>query len=167
MVQLLINLPAKYKMTPPKYQALENKDVAKFVLEDGKSTVEIIAGEYNGMKGPASTFSPVHLYNAKLNENAKADFIFNKTYNTGVLVIKGEIKVNNSKTIPENNFILFGQDGEDIIIEALKESVVLILSGEPIKEPIATGGPFVMNTQSEIREAYQDYYNGKFGNLEE
>ena len=167
MVQLWVNLPAKFKMTPAKYQAIENKDMARFLLNDGKSTVEIIAGEYKGMKGTGFTFSPVNLFNAKLIRGAKADFSFNKNFNTGMLVIEGEVKINNSKTASENYFILFGHDGEDIIIEALKESVILVLSGEPIDEPIASYGPFVINTETEIKKAYEDYYNGKFGYLED
>jgi redox-sensitive bicupin YhaK (pirin superfamily) len=167
MVQLWVNLPAKYKMTPAKYQAIENKDMASFLPDDGKSVVEIIAGEYKGIKGPAFTFSPVNMFNANLNSESKADFSFNKNYNTGFLVIEGEIKINNSKTASENHFILFDHDGEDIIIEALKESVVLVLSGAPINEPIASHGPFVMNTETEIKKAYEDYYNGKFGYLED
>ena len=107
-----------------------------FYLDDGKSSVELIAGEYNGLKGPAFTFSPVNLFNAKLSAGAKAEFSFSKEFNTGMLVIEGEIKINNSKTAPENNFILFGHDGDDIIIEAVKDSIVLVLSGEPLGEPI-------------------------------
>ena len=107
MVQLWVNLPAKFKMTPAKYQAIENKDMKKVVLDDGKSSLELIAGEYNGIKGPASTFSPVNLFNAKLIHGAKACFTFNKNYNTGMLVIEGEIKINNSENAPENHFILF------------------------------------------------------------
>jgi hypothetical protein len=84
-----------------------------------------------------------------------------------MLVIEGEIKINNSKTVPENNFVLFGHDGEDIELEASQQSVVLILSGEPIHEPIASYGPFVMNTEAEIKQAYEDYNNGKFGYLED
>jgi len=167
MVQLWVNLPAKFKMTPAKYQAIENKDMTKVLLEDGKSIVELIAGEYNGKKGPAFTFSPVNLFNAKLIKGAKASFSFNKNYNTGILVIEGMVKINNSKTAPENHFILFGHDGEDIIIEAVEKSDVLILSGEPIHEPIASYGPFVMNTEAEIKQAYEDYNNGKFGYLED
>lgn len=167
MVQLWVNLPAKHKMTPAKYQAIENKDMARFLLDNGKSVVEIIAGEYKGIKGPAFTFSPVNLFNAKLIQGAKADFNFNKNFNTGMLLIEGEVKINNSKTAAENYFILFGHDGEDIVIEALKDSVILILSGEPINEPIASYGPFVMNTEAEIKQAYDDYYNGKFGYLED
>jgi len=166
MVQLWVNLPAKFKMTPAKYQAIENKEMTKVLLDDGKSFVELIAGEYNGIKGPAYTFSPVNLFNAKLIRGAKANFNFIKKYNTGMLVIEGEVKINDSKTAPENNFILFGHD-EDIVIEAVEKSVILILSGEPINEPIASYGPFVMNTETEIRQAYEDYNNGKFGYLED
>jgi hypothetical protein len=167
MVQLWVNLPAKYKMIPAKYQAIENKDMTKVLLEDGESVIELIAGEYNGKKGPAFTFSPVYLFNANLIPGAKAGFSFNKNYNTGMLVIEGELKINNSDTAPENHFILFGHDGEDIVIEAMGKSVVLVLSGEPIHEPISSYGPFVMNTEAEIDQAYEDYNNGKFGYLED
>jgi len=167
MVQLWVNLPSKFKMTPAKYQAIENKDMMKVLLDDRKSIVEIIAGEYKGKKGPAFTFSPVDLFNAKLIKGAKARFTFNKNHNTGMLVIEGEIKINNSKTVPENNFVLFGHDGVDVELEASEQSVVLILSGEPIHEPIASYGPFVMNTEAEIKQAYEDYNNGKFGYLED
>jgi redox-sensitive bicupin YhaK (pirin superfamily) len=167
MVQLWVNLPAVHKMTPAKYQTIENKNMGRFFPEDGKSVIELIAGEYNGIKGPAFTFSTVNLFNAKLIQGSKAGFSFDKRFNTGMLVIEGEIKINNSLTASENYYILFRHDGEDIEIEALKDSVILILSGEPINEPIASNGPFVMNTDSEINQAYEDYYNGKFGYLED
>jgi hypothetical protein len=167
MVQLWVNLPAKNKMTPAKYQAIGNKDMKRVMLDDGESSVDLIAGEYKGKKGPAFTFSHVDLFNAKLIKGAKASFSFDKNFNTGMLVIEGEIKINNLKTAPENHFILFGHDGEDIIIEALDKSVILIMSGEPIREPIASYGPFVMNTETEIKQAYEDYNNGKFGFLED
>jgi redox-sensitive bicupin YhaK (pirin superfamily) len=167
MVQLWVNLPSKDKMTPAKYQGIENKQMARVPLKEGKGYVELIAGEYNGIKGPASTFSPVNLFNAKLGNGEKADFSFDKTFNTGMLVIEGEIKINSSRTAEENHFIYFGHDGDEISIEALKESTVLILSGKPLNEPIAANGPFVMNTDSEIKQAYEDYYNGKFGYLED
>jgi len=167
MVQLWVNLPAKDKMTPAKYQAIENRDMAKFLLDDKKSTIEIIAGEYNKMKGPASTFSPVNMFNAKLIKGASAEFSFPATYNTGFLVIEGAIKINKTKIVSENYFILFGHEGVDITIQAVEDSVILILSGDPLKEPIASNGPFVMNTQTEIKQAYEDFYNGKFGYLED
>jgi quercetin 2,3-dioxygenase len=167
MVQLWVNLPAKNKMSPAKYQAIENKDMSVVMLDDKKSYIEIIAGNYNNIKGPASTFSPVSLFNAKINAGGKAGFSFSKSDNTGMLVIEGEIKVNNSITVPEDHFVLYGHDGEEIEIEALKNSVVLVLSGEPINEPIASYGPFVMNTEAEIRQAYEDFNNGNFGYLED
>ena len=167
MVQLWVNLPAKNKMTPAKYQAIENKDMKKVLLDDGESSVDLIAGEYKGVKGPAFTFSPVNLFNVKLIKGASAIFSFNKMYNTGMLIIEGEIKVNNLKTAPENHFILFGNDGENIEIEAVEKSIVMVMSGEPIREPIASYGPFVMNTEAEIKQAFEDYNNGKFGNLED
>jgi redox-sensitive bicupin YhaK (pirin superfamily) len=167
VVQLWVNLPAKFKMTPAKYQPLEKKDLAKYTLGDGKSYIEVIAGEYNGMKGPASTFSPVNLFNARLSKGAKTNFSFDKEFNSGMLVIEGEIRINDSTTAPENNFVLFGHDGEDISIEAISDCVVLVLSGQPINEPISSYGPFVMNTEAEIKQAYDDFYNGKFGYLED
>jgi redox-sensitive bicupin YhaK (pirin superfamily) len=165
MVQIWVNLPAKYKMTPAKYQPIENKDLKKVVLEDGISCIELIAGKYNGSKGPASTFSPVDLFNARLIKSARACFSFNKVFNTGMLVVEGEIYVNNSTTVPENHFVVFGHQGEEIVIEAIEKSVILILNGEPINEPIASNGPFVMNTEEEIKQAYEDYKSGKFGYL--
>jgi len=167
MVQLWVNLPAKDKMTPAKYQSLEHKDLTRVTLDDGESTLELIAGEYNGKKGPASTFTPVTLFNVNLIRGAKVLLSFNKKYNTGILVIEGEVKINDSRKAPENHFVYFGHDGEDIVIEALGKSIILILSGEPIHEAIASYGPFVMNTEAEIRQAYDDYSNGKFGYLED
>jgi quercetin 2,3-dioxygenase len=167
MVQLWVNLPARFKMTAPKYQAIENKDMGKVLLDDGVSYVELIAGGYKGLNGPATTFSPLSLFNAKLKKGSKAEFSFSNKFNTAMLVIEGEIRINDLKTAPDNNFILFGHEGEDIVIEAVNESVVLVMSGEPLGEVVASYGPFVMNTETEIKQAYEDYYNGKFGYLED
>jgi quercetin 2,3-dioxygenase len=167
MAQIWVNLPAKYKMTQPKYHAIENKNMPRFFLDDNKSFIEVIAGEYNTLKGPATTFSTVNMFNARLLSGAKADISFSKEFNTGIVVIEGEIKINNTEIVPEDHFVMFGHDGEDITIEALRESVVLIISGEPIREPIVSSGPFLMNTNEEIKQAFQDYRNGKFGFLEE
>jgi hypothetical protein len=167
MVQLWVNLPSKYKMTPAKYQAIESKNMKRVMLDDGESSVDLIAGDYKGMKGPAFTFSKVDLFNANLIRGAKAGFSFEKNFNTGMLVIEGEVKINNLKVVPENHFVFFSHDGEDILVEAVEKSVVLILSGEPIHEPISSYGPFVMNTEAEISQAYEDFNNGKFGYLED
>ncbi|UWX66490.1 pirin family protein [Empedobacter stercoris] len=165
MVQLWVNLPAKDKMSAPKYQAIAHKDIPTVEVENG--FVEVIAGEYNQAKGAASTFSPVHMLNAKLNEGGKANFSFPAHYNTVLLVIEGEVKVNEQEIVPTDHLLLFTNEGEDFTIEATESSVVLILSGEPLNEPIASYGPFVMNTQEQIREAFDDYNHGKFGTLED
>lgn len=167
MVQIWVNLPSKHKMTLPKYQGIENKTMSKYQIDNGKGVVEIIAGSYKGLNGSATTFSPTNLFNARLTNGTTADFSFSKSFNTGLLIIEGEIKINDSKTVAEDNFVLFKHDGETFTIEALKDSIVLIMSGEPIDEPVASHGPFLMNTEAEIQEAFDDYYSGKFGYLED
>ena len=167
MVQIWVNLPAKFKMTPAKYQAIESGQMGKFKSADKKSIVNIIAGEYNGIKGPAFTFSPLNMFSATLMNEAKISFSFPEVYNTGIMIIEGEVKINETETASENQFVFFGHNGNEINIEALKESTLLVLSGEPINEPIASYGPFVMNTDDEIKTAYEDYNNGKFGYLED
>lgn len=117
------------------------------------------------MKGPASTFTPINLFNAKLNKNAKTEFSFPKDYNTAILVIEGSIKLN-SELVAENNFVLMANDGENFNIQALENAIVLIMSGKPIDEPISAYGPFVMNTEEEIVKAFDDFNSGKFGHLE-
>ena len=167
MVQLWVNLPAKDKMSKPKYQGLANKDIHKFTLPENAGIIEVIAGSYENVKGAASTFSPVHLQNAKLNKGGKAPFSFPSHFNTSILVIEGTIKVNNKETIDTDHFVLFENKGEEFTIEALENAVVLVLSGEPINEPIVSHGPFVMNTKAEIMQAIEDYNMGKFGELED
>jgi redox-sensitive bicupin YhaK (pirin superfamily) len=167
MVQLWINLPAKYKMTPAKYQAIENNSMGRYKLGNDQGEVEVIAGEYKGVKGPASSFTPVSMFNVILKAGGKAELSFPEDQNTGFLVVEGEIKLNEEKTVSENCFALFSHEGETIFIEGLKESKILVLSGEPINEPISAYGPFVMNTDSEIQEAFDDFYSGKFGYLED
>lgn len=166
MVQLWVNLPAKDKMSSPKYQAIEHKNIPSVEVDNGY--IEIIAGEYQNIKGSANTFSPVHMLNAKLNLNGKAHFNFPAHYNTIILVIEGEAKVNNNQIVSTDHLALFKNEGENFTVEATSENtIVLVLSGEPLNEPIASYGPFVMNTQQEIQEAFEDFNNGKFGTLED
>ena len=141
--------------------------MGKYIIETGKGSVEIIAGEYNGIKGPVTTFSPMNVYNAKLGKGLTAGFSFSEKYNTGFLIIDGEVRINDSQNVREDNFVFFAHEGELITVEALNDSVVLILSGEPINEPIASYGPFLMNTEAEIQKAFDDFYSGKFGYLED
>jgi len=166
MVQLWVNLPAKDKMTQPMYQALVNQEINKFQLADNMGVVEVIAGEYQGIQGSASTFSPLHVYNAKLQQGGKADFHLPAKNNTALLVIEGSIVINDSEKVSTDHLALFENQGEAFHITATEDAIVLVLSGEPINEPIAAHGPFVMNTRQELAEAFQDYNAGKFGYLE-
>lgn len=164
MAQLWVNLPAKDKMTTPKYQAIEDAQIPRVEVNGG--TVEVIAGEYNGAKGPASTFSPVEMYRIKLSSGGKADISLPSGFNTGMLVAAGSVTINGSDEAPTDSFVVFNNDGTDITIEANDNALCLLLSGEPLNEPIASYGPFVMNTQDEIRQAMRDFGSGQFGSLD-
>lgn len=163
MVQLWVNLPAKDKMSAPKYQAIKNADLGRYTFDGGE--VEVIAGEYNGAKGAASTFTPIYMLNSKIKKGAKLEFCFPENYNTGLLVIEGSISINGTEKAPIDHFVLMANDGEVFSIEASEDAIVLVLSGEPINEPIAAHGPFVMNTRKELVEAWDDFQAGKFGQL--
>jgi redox-sensitive bicupin YhaK (pirin superfamily) len=167
MVQLWVNLPKKDKMSAPKYQAIKYEDIKRYELEKNAGNIEVIAGEYKGTKGPASTFTPIHMLNAKLNKGGKAVFEFPAHYNTTLLVLEGNIVINGKEEAPTNHMALMANDGESFEIEAGEKAVVLVLSGEPINEPIAAHGPFVMNTREELMDAFNDFNNGKFGYLED
>jgi hypothetical protein len=167
MVQLWVNLPAKDKMSKPKYQGLTNEQINKFQLPNNGGVVEVIAGQYQDVKGSAFTFTDVNLLNVKLNKGAIANFSFPAHYNTALVVIEGSVKINETEVVPTNNFVVFQNNAEDFIIEASEGAIVLVLSGEPINEPIAAQGPFVMNTRAEIIQAIEDYNMGKFGYIEE
>ena len=163
MVQLWVNLPAKDKMSIPKYQAIDNSHIPKIKVDGG--IVEVIAGSYQNQQGAASTFTPVNMLNAKLTSGGSVTFSFPSNHNTCILVIEGEVILNDTEDVPLDHLALFKNEGESFTIKATQQSIVLILSGEPINEPIAAHGPFVMNTREQIMEAFQDYELGKFGEL--
>ncbi len=166
MVQLWVNLPKKHKMTEPKYQALVHAKMGKVELPNNSGVVNIIAGEYQKVNGPAKTFTPINLFDIRLNENADVSFELPENYNTGLLLLDGTITTNDSDTVKTDQFVLFGNNGTTIKISATEDSVILLLSGEPLNEPIFQYGPFLMNTKKEIAEAIDDFNNGKFGHLE-
>jgi redox-sensitive bicupin YhaK (pirin superfamily) len=167
MVQLWINLPAKDKMSTPKYQAITRAQMGLYQLPGGEGTVEVIAGNFKGMKGPANTFSPIELYNIRLQKGARISFDIPAAYNTGILVVEGSARFFDSETAATDSFVLFANEGETISLEAMEDSVLLLMSGQPIDEPLFAYGPFLMNTKEEVQQAYDDYRHGKFGHLEE
>ena len=165
MVQLWVNLPAKDKSTPARYQSLVAGQMGELTLPDNAGQATVIAGTFNGVQGPAETFTPVNLANLKLNKGGKVQTTTPAGFNTTLLVVEGSITVNGAAAA-EHSFILFKNEGEEIEITAEADSIVLLLSGEPIDEPIASYGPFVMNTQEEIINAIQEFNAGKYGTLE-
>lgn len=167
IVQLWINLPAKDKMSEPKYQALTNDRMPRYSLPDGDGEVEVITGDFKGVKGVATTFTPIEMYNIRLRKEGAVIFDLPALYNTGILVIEGKVQVNDYDVAETDHFILFKNTGEEITLKAMEDTVVLVLSGEPIREPIMAYGPFLMNSKEEILQAYADLNAGRFGELEE
>jgi redox-sensitive bicupin YhaK (pirin superfamily) len=164
MVQLWVNLPKKDKSTPAHYQAITKEQMSKVVLPDDKGVVNVIAGTFNGTKGSAQTYSAVNLFDVKLKKNGEIATKLPSEYNTAILLINGKAEIN-GEMANEHSFVLFKNAGEEITIKAIEDSVLLVLSGEPLNEPIASYGPFVMNTQQEIIESIEEFQSGKFGVL--
>jgi quercetin 2,3-dioxygenase len=165
MAQLWVNLPAQHKMTPPRYQEIQKAQMGVYDLPDGKGRVDVVAGAFRDAKGPAKTFSPLHLSKGRMTSGAHLELEFPQNWNTALLAIEGDMEVN-GRPVPQDHFVLFSNDGESIAITANRESQWLLLSGEPIEEPVAAYGPFVMNTQAEIHRAIEDFQSGKFGRLD-
>ena len=167
MVQLWVNLPAKHKMSPPKYQAIKNSMMGKYVLPANNGSVDIVAGTFKGIKGPAFTFTPIEMYIISLKKDATLAFSLPENYNTGLLILDGNVKFNHEEEANEDTFTVFQKDGDEINLEAINDCKILVISGEPINEPIKAYGPFLMNTNEEIVEAMNDFAQGKFGKLED
>ncbi len=164
MIQLWVNLPKKDKLATPKYQALVASGINKVTLLGNGGTVSVIAGNFNNIKGSASTFTNINLFDIRLNKEGEMITDIPASHNAAILVVEGSIEVNGKKA-GTHDFILFKNEGENISIRANENSVLLLLSGEPINEPIAQYGPFVMNTQQELQETFKEYQEGKFGVL--
>lgn len=167
MVQLWVNLPSKHKMDTPGYQPIKNSEMGKVSLENNAGQIEVIAGEYRGTKGPAHTFSPIEMYNVKLNAGGSATLDLPENYNTGMLMIDGSATINGDHEAPANQFVLFKNSGRKIDMHSESGCTILLLSGEPLNEPVAHYGPFLMNTTDELQQAVEDFNAGKFGELED
>jgi redox-sensitive bicupin YhaK (pirin superfamily) len=165
MVQLWVNLPAKDKMSAPKYQAIKNNRINRYILDNNGGNVEVIAGNYKDIAGAATTFTPLNMLNVKIKKGHSADFSFPAHFNTALLVVEGSIEMQGA-AIPTDHFALMANNGDEFSFTATDDAIVLILSGEPINEPIAAHGPFVMNTKTELLQAFDDFNKGKFGYLE-
>jgi redox-sensitive bicupin YhaK (pirin superfamily) len=164
-VQLWVNLPRAFKMSKPRYQTLVNNGIPTVDLAGGAGQLRIIAGEFRGISGRAKTFSPVHLYDLRLKAGHQTELTLPEGFNTSVFMLRGQVVINGSQTVKEAELALFGHTGERMVLEAKENATLLVLSGEPIEEPIARYGPFVMNTREELVQAAQDYQAGKMGHL--
>lgn len=167
MVQLWVNLPAKHKMSAPKYQAISHENIAKVVLPKDQGVIDVIAGTCHGVSGTAFTFTPIEMYNVRLKAGAATSLTTPAYYNTAIIVIEGAILVNETTQAHQDQMVHFSNDGNELSILANEDCVLLFLSGEPINEPIAQYGPFLMNKPEELKQAMDDYNTGKFGYLEE
>lgn len=162
MVQLWVNLPAKDKMSPPHYQELANIDIPVVHLPDAVGTLRIIAGQFGDTSGAAHTFTPINLWDLRLNIDKAITLSLADGYNTAILVMGGKVNINGTRLLSGKELALFEASGDYVTIKANETSSVLVMNGEPINEPIAGYGPFVMNTDTEIRQAIDDFNNGLF-----
>ncbi|HVV94423.1 MAG TPA: pirin family protein [Hyphomicrobiales bacterium] len=167
MVQLWVNLPAKDKNAAPGYQTLLARDIPEVTLPGGAGTLRVIAGEYQGRRGPAHTFTPIDVWDLRLDKGGATTLALPEGRTVGLVVLHGAISVNGTETAGEAEFVLLDQEGGGIALEATSDAIVLVLSGEPIDEAVAWHGPFVMNTREEIRQAMLDFQSGRFGAIAE
>jgi redox-sensitive bicupin YhaK (pirin superfamily) len=164
-IQLWVNLPKAFKMGPPQYQTILNHDIPIVPLADGAGSVRVIAGEFQGRKGPAITFTPIHLYDLRLKAGHRTELTVPSGYTTALFVLHGQVVLNNSQSAQSAELVLFDKEGDHVVIDTQRDATVLLLSGAPIHEPVARYGPFVMSTQAEILQAMNDYRAGKMGHL--
>ena len=164
-IQLWVNLPQHEKMSAPRYQTLLNGEIPSISLNGGAATLRVIAGAFQGKKGPARTFTPVELYDLQARAGVRVELALPEGHNTSVFVLKGHIAVNVAAPGREAELIVLKREGSLVSVEAKEDSRLLIMSGKPLEEPIARYGPFVMNTKAEIVQAVEDYQAGRMGHL--
>ncbi len=164
MVQLWVNLPAKDKMSAPHYQSIVAQQIPSVALPDGAGSVRVIAGNYDGHQGPAQTFTPMNVWDMRLGQGKEARLTLPKGHTTAVVVLHGTVLVN-GEVVRDAQMALLEREGDRLYLEANNEATLLVLTGEPIDEPIVGHGPFVMNTQAEIVEAINDFNAGRFDRI--
>jgi len=162
-IQLWVNLPAAYKMVAPGYQAITASEIPNVQLDDKGSIVRIIAGNYEGIRGAASSFTPVNMFDFRLQPSSDIMFQSPAGYNSFLLITKGHVCINEELEASHGEMVVFEPDFEDIKLEASEESMIFFAAGQPINEPIERYGPFVMNNKSEILQAIEDIQTGQFG----
>ena len=167
LIQFWINAPAKHKMDKPVYQPLDEHKTPVIKSADGLSETYVIAGEMNGIKGEIRAHSDVLILRVNMKKEAKLNLSVPVDFNAFIYQLDGESTINNHEKIGDKSLVWFLNDDEKISIQAASDVRLILLSGKPINEPVATYGPFVMNTQDEIAQAIEDFQSGKMGNLVE
>jgi hypothetical protein len=162
MIQLWVNLPARFKMTPPRYQTLLDAQIPTLALPDGGGSVRVIAGDFAGARGPAQTFTPIDLWDVRVRAGETVELPVRDGHRTALLALKGVAVLEGSARAKHAEIAIFDPSGEGIAVRAEEDLTALVLSGEPIHEPVAGYGPFVMNTDEEIEQAIRDYQAGRF-----
>jgi redox-sensitive bicupin YhaK (pirin superfamily) len=150
-------------MSAPRYQTLLAREIPTVNLTGGAS-LRVIAGEFRGAKGPASTFTPVDLFELRIPAGRDADLVLRKGFSAGLYVVQGKVTVNR-ESAETGELLVLDRNGSEVAIEASADALVFVMSGEAINEPVAGYGPFVMNTQQEIQKAYADYHAGRLGKI--
>lgn len=166
MVQLWVNLPAKDKMADAGYQTLVDGDIPVLPLANDAGQLRLIAGEFAGTQGPARTFTPIDVWDLRLNAGKPVTLDLHAGRNTALVILRGTVLVNGEEVARQGQLALFERDGSQLTLESNDDAKVLLLSGEPIDEPIVGHGPFVMNTEQEIHQAFADFQSGKFGQMQ-
>jgi redox-sensitive bicupin YhaK (pirin superfamily) len=162
MVQLWVNLPAKDKMSPAKYQAITNAQIPQVSFDGG--TARVIAGAFHGTRGPATTFTPINMWDVRLKAGAEVALDLPEGHTALVAVLSGRITVD-GKDVREAEIVRFSVAGAGASFRADGDTMLLVLTGEPIDEPVVGYGPFVMTSEDEIRQAITDFNSGRFGQV--
>jgi quercetin 2,3-dioxygenase len=165
MAQLWVNLPAAHKMSPPRYQTILNVDIPTISLSGEAGSLRVIAGEHGSARGPAATFSPLNVWDVRLNAGKPVNLSLPAGHIAIVAVLRGTVRVNGSRAASAAELVLLDAAGSELGLEAVADSTVLVLTGAPIDEPIVGYGPFVMNSRPEIETAMSDFRQGKFGRM--
>lgn len=166
MVQLWVNLPAHSKMTPAKYQAIEADQIQHIKLDDAGSKMRVIAGQYQDTAGAATTFSPVNVWDGTIVKDQEHSFYATEGHTTLLVLLSGQVVLNENQSIEAPSLVVLSREEIDFSIKAEQDSKFLILTGQPLNEPIEGYGPFVMNSKAEIVEAVRDFNSGKFGSMQ-
>lgn len=165
LLQVWVNTPAAHKMDQPAYYPASKEDMPTIISEDGLTTIQIPAGELNGVKGIIPTFTSVNTFMGEMKKNGSFTFNIPSAHNTLFYLLEGNVLINGTEKLSAKQLVLFNNDGDSFTVQATNNSLFFVGSGESINEPIASHGPFVMNTQTEIMEAIRDYQQGKMGIL--